>query len=98
MRSKFAAQPGSTSEGLQQAYESFRREMHTTRRVVVVPLSDLENGKFKAVGSLVRALPVAVLRPMIGITEGLSKTVLGLRNELQPNMKQDADAKYKAPT
>lgn len=42
-----------------------------------------------------RALPVAVLKPMIGATEAVSKTLLGLRGTLDPNVRYNVDEKYK---
>lgn len=34
-----------------------------------------------------KAVPVAVLRPMIGASEAASKAILGIRNQLDPNEK-----------
>ena len=45
--------------------------------------------------SVVRAVPIAVLKPMIGASEAVSKTLLGLHNTLDPNVRHDNEAKYK---
>ena len=45
--------------------------------------------------AVVRAVPIAVLKPMIGASEAVSKTLLGLRNTLDPNIRRDSDEKYK---
>ena len=48
-----------------------------------------------AVKAVVRAVPIAVLRPMIGASEAVSKTLLGLHNTLDPNVRAENEAKYK---
>ena len=49
-------------------------------------------GQLKAV---VRAVPIAVLKPMIGASEAVSKTLLGVRNSLDPQGRDELDDKYK---
>jgi autophagy-related protein 2 len=44
---------------------------------------------------VVRAVPVAVLKPMIGASEAVSKTLLGMRNSLDPVGKREQGDKYK---
>lgn len=41
--------------------------------------------------AVVRAVPVAVLKPMIGVTEALSNVLLGLRNTIDPNKKLQSE-------
>lgn len=48
-----------------------------------------------AVRAVVRAVPIAVLKPMIGASEAVSKTLLGLHNTLDPNVRAENEAKYK---
>lgn len=43
------------------------------------------------VRSIVRAIPVAVLRPTAGAAEALSYTLLGLRNNLDPCLRRDEE-------
>lgn len=47
------------------------------------------------VRSVIRAVPIAVLKPMIGASEAVSKTLLGLHNTLDPNVRLENEAKYK---
>ena len=47
------------------------------------------------VRSVIRAVPIAVLKPMIGATEAVSKTLLGLHNTLDPDVRHENEAKYK---
>jgi len=95
--SRFAHQPANTSEGIQSAYESLSREIqNTARTIIAVPIEEYQrSGATGCVKSVVRAVPVAILRPMIGFSEGLSKTLLGLRNQLEPNLRISAINKYK---
>ena len=66
--------------------------------IIAVPLEDYTKGGAKgALKSAVRAIPVAVLAPVIGATEALSFTLLGIRNSLSPGVKHDEDAKYASP-
>lgn len=51
-----------------------------------------EQGPVRAV---VRAVPIAVLKPMIGASEAVSKALLGLRNSLDPDAQAEAYDKYK---
>ena len=46
-------------------------------------------------GHIVRARPIAVLRPMIGASEAVSKALLGLQNSMDPNVRLENEAKYK---
>ncbi|KAJ2004100.1 autophagy- protein 2 [Coemansia thaxteri] len=49
-----------------------------------------------SVRAVVRAVPVAVLKPMIGATEAVSKTLLGLRNTMEPTRRGQLEDKYKS--
>jgi autophagy-related protein 2 len=44
---------------------------------------------------VVRAVPIAVLKPMIGASEAVSKTLLGMRNSLDPEGTKELGDKYK---
>jgi len=43
----------------------------------------------------VRAVPIAVLAPIIGATEALSYTLLGIRNNMDPAKKHDEEARFR---
>ena len=47
------------------------------------------------VRAVIRAVPIAVLKPMIGVTEAVSKTLLGIHNSLDPDIRHENEAKYK---
>lgn len=44
---------------------------------------------------MIRAVPIAVLKPMIGASEAVSKTLLGLHNTMDPQVRHENEAKYK---
>ena len=94
---RLANQPRNYSDGLRQAYESlsrgFRIAMH---HMLVVPREEyVRSGTKASVKSMVRAVPTAVLRPMIGAAEAVSKALLGVQNAVEPRRKLDADDRYK---
>ncbi|KAJ2083907.1 autophagy- protein 2 [Coemansia sp. RSA 988] len=51
------------------------------------------HGSLRAV---VHAVPIAVFKPMIGATEAVSKTLLGLRNTMEPGRRGQLEDKYKS--
>jgi len=95
--SKYAQQPADVKEGIQVAYRSLSRNINSAAQTILaVPMEVYErSGNEGPVRKVVRAVPVAVLRPMIGATEAFSKTLLGLRNTLDPDLRVDNEAKYK---
>eukprot|EP01122_Echinamoeba_exundans_P012134 TRINITY_DN5016_c0_g2_i1.p1 TRINITY_DN5016_c0_g2~~TRINITY_DN5016_c0_g2_i1.p1 ORF type:complete len:1860 (+),score=335.38 TRINITY_DN5016_c0_g2_i1:19-5598(+) len=98
--SKFANQPANISEGLRQGYESVSRELREARdAIVVVPLAEYNRqgaqGLFKHV---VRAVPIAVLKPVIGASKGVSRVLLGARNQMDQTEKMLSDDKYRSST
>ena len=93
------AQPNGIGSGLALAHSSVARGLSLAgHAIIAVPLEDYTKGGAKgALKSAVRAIPVAVLAPVIGATEALSFTLLGIRNSLSPGVKHDEDAKYASP-
>jgi len=96
-KSKYADQPADSMEGLQQAYESIAREIRSAAdHIIAIPLEEYRKyGTTRYIQHMVKAVPIAILKPMIGITEGASKIALGVRNQLEPVHKQEVDNKYK---
>ncbi|KAF4615034.1 hypothetical protein D9613_003111 [Agrocybe pediades] len=95
--SKYAQQPADLREGVQSAYKSLQRNLSSAAQTILaVPMEVYErSGNEGPVRSVIRAVPIAVLKPMIGASEAVSKTLLGLHNTLDPNVRHDNDAKYK---
>lgn len=95
--SRYAAQPADVTEGVQTAYRSLQRNLHSAAQTILaVPMEVYEkSGNEGAVRAVVRAVPIAVLKPMIGASEAVSKTLMGLHNTLDPNVRHENAAKYK---
>ncbi|GJE87153.1 autophagy-related protein 2 [Phanerochaete sordida] len=95
--SRYADQPANVKEGVVSAYHSLRRNFNSAAQTILaVPMEVYErSGNEGAVKAVVRAVPIAVLRPMIGASEAVSKTLLGLHNTLDPNVRAENEAKYK---
>ncbi|KAI0362114.1 hypothetical protein OH77DRAFT_20625 [Trametes cingulata] len=95
--SKYADQPTNVKEGVKSAYKSLKRNLNSAAQTILaVPMEVYErSGNEGPVRAVVRAVPIAVLKPMIGASEAVSKTLLGLQNTLDPNIRQENEAKYK---
>ncbi|KAJ3015495.1 autophagy- protein 2 [Thoreauomyces humboldtii] len=93
--SKYAEQPSDVKEGVELAYRSLSRNVATAARTVLaVPMEVYENtGTQGTVRAVMRAVPVAVLRPMIGATEAVSKTLMGLQNSMDPSRRVQMEDK-----
>ncbi|KAJ7285766.1 hypothetical protein C8J57DRAFT_1168465 [Mycena rebaudengoi] len=95
--SKYAEQPVDLREGVQSAYKSLQRNFNSAAQTILaVPMEVYErSGNEGPVRSVIRAVPIAVLKPMIGASEAVSKTLLGLHSTLDPNVRHENEAKYK---
>ncbi|KAI0082632.1 hypothetical protein K474DRAFT_1610655 [Panus rudis PR-1116 ss-1] len=95
--SRYAEQPTNVKEGVQTAYRSLRRNFNSAAQTILaVPMEVYErSGNEGTVRAVVRAVPIAVLKPMIGASEAISKTLLGLHNTLDPGVRLENEAKYK---
>eukprot|EP00005_Dracoamoeba_jomungandri_P003942 CAMPEP_0174259098 /NCGR_PEP_ID=MMETSP0439-20130205/7983_1 /TAXON_ID=0 /ORGANISM="Stereomyxa ramosa, Strain Chinc5" /LENGTH=2118 /DNA_ID=CAMNT_0015342867 /DNA_START=80 /DNA_END=6436 /DNA_ORIENTATION=+ len=91
-------QPQCATEGLTQAYESVSREMeNVAHRLVAVPWEEYEkHGTTGYLSSLVSGVPVAVLRPMIGVAEGVTKTLMGVSKWVDPELQKEMMTKFKS--
>ncbi|KAI9472715.1 hypothetical protein BX667DRAFT_500331 [Coemansia mojavensis] len=108
-KSKYAKQPENLGEGMRQAYASLRSNVgEAVQTILAIPVvvQEDESGQVVdgaggrspvhgSVRAVVRAVPVAVLKPMIGATEAVSKTLLGLRNTMEPARREQLEHKYK---
>jgi len=95
--SRYAEQPADLREGIQSAYTSMRRNLSSAAQTILaVPMEVFErSGSEGPVRAVIRAVPIAVLRPMIGASEAVSKTLLGLHNTMDPEIRHENAAKYK---
>lgn len=96
-QSKFAAQPEDIREGLVSAYQSLATNLtDAMQTIVAVPVQVYErSGPSGAIKAVIRAVPIAVLKPMIGATEALGKTLMGIENSMDPSRGIEINRKYK---
>ncbi|BGP28124.1 autophagy-related protein 2 [Rhodotorula toruloides] len=98
LRSRYAEQPADFREGVQIAYKTLGDNVkEAAQTILAVPMEVYErSGNEGAVRAVVRAIPIAVLKPMIGASGAVSKALLGLRNTLDSNSQQsELEDKYK---
>lgn len=97
-RSRAIEQPANVSQGFSQAYDSLSKGVQSAAHTIVaVPIVEYRRtGTGGYVKSVIRAVPIAVIRPMIGASEALSTAITGLRNVLDPEAKEDMMNKYKS--
>jgi len=61
-----------------------------------VPLDEYnKTGAAGYVSSLVTGVPVAILRPMIGVSDGVTKTLMGVQKWVDPAQQKETNIKYK---
>ena len=80
-------------KGIEAAYKSLRQNIGTAAHTIfAVPMEVYEKtGAQGSAKAVIKAVPVAVLKPMIGASEAVSKTLLGLRNTIDPNQKLEME-------
>ncbi|SCU90012.1 LAMI_0E00188g1_1 [Lachancea mirantina] len=96
--SLYANQPGTIQKGLSQAKGAMERNSSIAYEAIKRAHREFTaaaNAQESA-SSVAHALPVAILRPLIGVTEAISKTLQGLSNELNENQLQELEQKYKS--
>ena len=85
-------QPKGLRDGLARAYQSLSREVNATvETVIAVPIKQMETSPGGALRCVVRAIPIAILRPLSGAAEAVSYTLLGLRNTLDNELTADEE-------
>ncbi|CCH45571.1 Autophagy-related protein [Wickerhamomyces ciferrii] len=95
--SLYADQPTNLKEGFKLAYDSFGRNFLIAKDAILNAGSEIgESGSaHDTTIAVAKATPVALIRPMIGATEAVSKALLGVTNQLDPNQRKYIEDKYK---
>ncbi|KAK9234545.1 hypothetical protein V1525DRAFT_391341 [Lipomyces kononenkoae] len=95
--SMYADQPYTVVQGLQRAYSSLNRNLGAAKDILVALPTEAsdQGGAQKAAIAVARAAPVAVLRSMIGATEAVSSTLMGVNNQMDPQRRRNIEDKYK---
>ncbi|KAK9476036.1 hypothetical protein V1514DRAFT_338184 [Lipomyces japonicus] len=91
--SMYADQPRTVAQGLQRAYSSLNRNFGTARDIIAALPAEAreQSGTQQAAMAIARAAPVAVLRSMIGATEAMSNTLMGVNNQLDPQRRRNME-------
>lgn len=87
----------SSEEGVREAYSSLSREFDAAvHHLVAVPLDQYQkHGAAGYLSSLASGVPLAILRPIIGVTEGVTKTLIGVQKWVDPSLKEEIATKFK---
>jgi len=95
--SRYADQPLDVRQGVEEAYKTFGKNLNAAAQTILaVPMEVYERtGNEGPMRKVIRAVPIAVLKPMIGASEAMSKALLGLRNTMDPNNRAENEEKYK---
>ncbi|KAG8881224.1 autophagy- protein 2 [Tulasnella sp. 331] len=95
--SRYADQPIDIKQGVKAGYKSLGKNLNeAAQTILAVPMEVYErSGNEGPMKKVIRAVPIAVLKPMIGASEAVSKTFLGLRNTMDPQNRRENEEKYK---
>ena len=85
--------PHNIGDTVEHAYESVSKGLRAANyTIVVVPKREYQkNGTTGAVKSVIKAIPVAILAPLSGATEAVSYSLLGIRNQLRPDLRKEEE-------
>jgi autophagy-related protein 2 len=95
--SLYADQPESIRTGLREAGKSLRSNFRDAQAALsTLPAEMAERGDAKgALMAFARIAPRAALRPAIGVTTAVAKTLQGVSNTMEPERKRLREDKYK---
>ncbi|EPS40416.1 hypothetical protein H072_5770 [Dactylellina haptotyla CBS 200.50] len=95
--SPYADQPLGVYRGLVQAKQGLTRNLNEAKEAIMrVPSEAAQGGSAKSAAAAVfRAAPTAVIRPMIGVTEAVHKTLHGIDNTIDKEKREKLRDKYK---
>lgn len=95
--SLYADQPVGVVQGLRGAYKSLERDLVMARdAIIAVPGEVMESGSaVGAVRAVGRRAPTVILRPLVGGTKAVGKTLLGVGNWVDPgNLRRVDDVSF----
>lgn len=95
--SAYANQPVNVAAGLKAAYKDLERDLLTARgAIIAIPGEVRDSGSAKgAAGVIGRRAPTIVLRPMLGASKAVAKTLMGVNNWADPENLRRINDKYK---
>ncbi|KAK6465301.1 autophagy-related protein 2 [Scheffersomyces coipomensis] len=98
--SLYSNQPESAREGLALAYKSLGKNLNLTKKQIINLKNELnETDNFQdAFITVLKSSPVILIRPIIGTTEAISKTLMGIGNEIDSKHMIESKDKYRYKT
>jgi autophagy-related protein 2 len=95
--SLYANQPTDLKQGLLLAYDSLGRNFLVAKDAVINAGYEINDGGSaqSLTVAIAKATPIALLRPIIGVTEAASRALYGINNEIDPNSRKHTEDKYK---
>jgi len=91
-------EPRSLSEASSHATECLRRAMSSTGAIAAQMTSNPSSELASEIVSVARLLPSLILRPFLGLTEAVTVTLQGTRNQLYPTFRDERDRKFRGPS
>jgi autophagy-related protein 2 len=95
--SLYSNQPATIEEGIKSAYRSLGKNLVSTKKVILRlkdDVNDAENFQ-EAFITVAKSSPIVLIRPLIGTTEAISKTFMGIGNEIDPKKMIESKDKYR---
>ncbi|KAI7862276.1 hypothetical protein BDF14DRAFT_1974660 [Spinellus fusiger] len=93
--SKFAEQPNDLSQGFQYAYQRLSKNIGSAAQTIFAVPTEIRERGLESQGTsakaVIKAVPVAVLRPMIGLTGAFQSILVGLRNTIDPTRRLQSE-------
>ena len=99
--SLYADQPLDLHKGLEEAYLSLEKHMHLVYDVLWKTKGEIEDcqaGTAAAAVTAAKVAPVAIIRPLIGATEAVVRTLQGISNQFDKDQIRGFNDKYKSQT
>ncbi|RKP32042.1 hypothetical protein METBISCDRAFT_12698 [Metschnikowia bicuspidata] len=98
--SHYSNQPRSATDGLRSAYTALGKSLGTARnrwKDMRQELRDTDSVQ-ELLKLIAKSSPVLVIRPMIGTTEAMMKTLMGISNEIDSRQMRESYDKYGSET
>ncbi|XP_062901925.1 autophagy-related protein 2 homolog B-like isoform X1 [Mobula hypostoma] len=94
---RLAHQPVDLREGVAKAYDLVKEGFTDTAHMIyqTATREHEQRGMTGAVGGVLRQIPPAVVKPLIVATEATSNVLGGMRNQIQPDARQEESQKWR---
>lgn len=95
--SLYSNQPESIEQGIKLAYRSLGKNLSSTKKVILKIKDDVSEAESfqEALVTVLKSSPIVLIRPLIGTTEAVSKTLMGISNEIDPSKLVESKNKYR---